>query len=440
MISKFFKETGDEHEFKPILAEIETRPLNPLGRFIFWVLIGVILFFSIWLYMGKVDIVVSARGKLVPDGEIKIVQTLDTGVLSKINFKAGDHVKKGDVLVEIDPSTTEPALESALKNLNHLSIETDRMRATIHGESFSPDAKKFGRDVSTVQGEIFRSTRDAYTKRIEAKHRELDKTDEQVKSLLVEKAKHESLLTVSRDKLKRLELVKDIVATETYENTRSEVIDHEKSIESIHYRLSELKHYKNQITDEIAYEKENFKDTHLKELADKQRQINEIRAEIDRIGFMNRKQRIESPIDGYINELYIHTLGGVVTPAQKILSIVPDNTALVVESFVMNKDAGFVEKNMPVSIKIDAFDFQKYGMIDGEVVQISKDSIIDEKLGPVYKVVVKPAKTWLMVDGKKTEITSGMTLSSEVNVGKRRIIEFFIYPLIKYLDEGMSVR
>lgn len=440
MISKFFKETGDEHEFKPILAEIETRPLNPLGRFIFWVLIGVILFFSIWLYMGKVDIVVSARGKLVPDGEIKIVQTLDTGVLSKINFKAGDHVRKGDVLVEIDPSTTEPALESALKNLNHLSIETDRMRATIHGKPFSPDAKKFGRDVSTVQGEIFRSTRDAYTKRIEAKHRELDKTDEQVKSLLVEKAKHESLLTVSRDKLKRLELVKDIVATETYENAHNEVIDHEKSIESIHYKLTELKHYKNQITDEIAYEKENFKDTHLKELADKQRQLNEIRAEIDRIGFMNRKQRIESPIDGYINELYIHTLGGVVTPAQKILSIVPDNTALVVESFVMNKDAGFVEKNMPVSIKIDAFDFQKYGMIDGEVVQISKDSIIDEKLGPVYKVVVKPAKTWLMVDGKKTEITSGMTLSSEVNVGKRRIIEFFIYPLIKYLDEGMSVR
>ena len=440
MISKFFKETGDEHEFKPILAEIETRPLNPLGRFIFWVLIGIILFFSIWLYMGKVDIVVSARGKLVPDGEIKIVQTLDTGVLSKINFKAGDHVKKGDVLVEIDPSTTEPALESALKNLNHLSIETDRMRATIHGEPFSPDAKKFGRDVSTVQGEIFRSTRDAYAKRIEAKHRELDKTDEQVKSLWVEKAKHESLLTVSHDKLKRLELVKDIVATETYENARNEVIDHEKSIESIHYKLSELKHYKKQITDEIAYEKENFKDTHLKELADKQRQLNEIRAEIDRIGFMNRKQRIESPIDGYINELYIHTLGGVVTPAQKILSIVPDNTALVVESFVMNKDAGFVEKNMPVSIKIDAFDFQKYGMIDGEVVQISKDSIIDEKLGPVYKVVVKPTKTWLMVDGKKTEITSGMTLSSEVNVGKRRIIEFFIYPLIKYLDEGMSVR
>ncbi len=100
----------------------------------------------------------------------------------------------------------------------------------------------------------------------------------------------------------------------------------------------------------------------------------------------------------------------------------------------------FVAKGMAASIKIDTFNFQKYGMIDGEVIQISKDSIIDEQLGMVYKMRVKPKKTSLIVEGKKIEITAGMTLTSEVNVGKRRIIEFFIYPLIKYLDEGMSVR
>ncbi len=411
-----------------------------MGRFIFWLLIGIIIFFTIWLYWGKVDIVVSARGKMVPDGEIKVVQTLDTGVLSRINVRPGDHVKKGDVLVVIDPSTTEPALESAEKNLNQLSIEADRLKATISSHGFHAGLKTFETEMMDTQMKIYRSSKEAYDNHMAAKHKELNKIEEQIKSMLAEKEKHEIMLPASREKLKRIEQVKDIVSSEIYDSGRNEVVDHEKSIESIQSKVNELKHYERQIRDEMEYEKENFRNTHLKELAEKQRQIGEIMAEIDRIGFMNRKQRIEAPIDGFVNELYIHTLGGVVTPAQKILSIVPEHTSLMVESFVMNKDVGFVENGMPVSIKVDTFDFQKYGMIDGQVVQISKDSINDEKLGPVYRMMVNPQRTWLMVDGKKTEMASGMTLSAEVNVGKRRIIEFFIYPLIKHLDEGMSVR
>jgi hemolysin D len=439
VIRKFFKDDVDEHEFKPILSEIETRPLNPLGRFIFWMLIGTLLFFSIWLYMGKIDIVVSARGKIVPDGEIKIIQTLDTGVLSKINFRPGDHVKKGDVLVEIDPSTTEPALDSASEKLNHLSLETDRLNALLNNKPFKAGNAKYGKDLERIQHEIYKSTKDAFDKLISSKEREIEKIDAQYGSLMTEKAKNEELLGFSRETMKRLENVKDIIATETYENGKKDIVQYEKTLESIVYKIEELRQNRIQRIEEIAYEKSNFQNTNLKELADKQGQLVETKSEIDQIGFKNRKQRIEAPIDGFINELYIHTIGGVVTPAQNLLSIVPDDTSLVIESTIMNKDVGFVKSHMPVSIKIDTFDFQKFGMIDGEVIQVSKDSIVDKELGPIYKMIVRPKKLWLMVEGKKTEITSGMTLTSEVNVGKRRIIEFFIYPLIKYLDEGMSV-
>ncbi len=95
---------------------------------------------------------------------------------------------------------------------------------------------------------------------------------------------------------------------------------------------------------------------------------------------------------------------------------------------------------MPVSVKIDTFIFQKYGMIDGKVITISKNSITDEKLGPVYEIYVEPITKTLKVEGREESMRTGMTLTAEINVGKRRIIEFFIYPLIKYLDEGMSVR
>ena len=107
---------------------------------------------------------------------------------------------------------------------------------------------------------------------------------------------------------------------------------------------------------------------------------------------------------------------------------------------MLNQDIGFVKEGMPASIKIDTFSFQKYGMIEGRVKTVSKNSIEDEKLGRVYEVYITPLSHTLKVEGKNEEIRTGMSLNAEINVGKRRIIEFFIYPLIKYLDEGLSVR
>jgi len=106
----------------------------------------------------------------------------------------------------------------------------------------------------------------------------------------------------------------------------------------------------------------------------------------------------------------------------------------------LNRDIGFIKIGMPVSIKIDTYDFQKYGILRGTVKSISKNSIVDEQLGPVYEIYVALKDDTLVIDGKEQKISTGMTLNSEIEIGERRIIEFFIYPLIKYLDEGISVR
>jgi hemolysin D len=133
-------------------------------------------------------------------------------------------------------------------------------------------------------------------------------------------------------------------------------------------------------------------------------------------------------------------VGGVVTPAEKLMSIVPARTPLVARISVLNKDIGFVAPDLPTSIKVDTFEYQKYGMFDGKVKLVSKDSHEDEKLGLVYDVYINPTTPYLDVDGRKEPLRTGMSLIAEIKVGKRRIIEFFIYPLIKYWHEGMSVR
>lgn len=165
-----------------------------------------------------------------------------------------------------------------------------------------------------------------------------------------------------------------------------------------------------------------------------------LESDIEQIKFRNQKQKITSPVDGYVNTMLIHTISGVVTPAKELLTIVPIDTPLSAKVSVLNKDVGFIKEGMLAQIKIDTFDFQKYGMLEGVVAKISKDSIEDEKQGLIYDVFITPNAKTLKVDGKMQEISTGMGLSAEIKTGKRRIIEFFIYPIIKYWSEAVSVK
>ncbi|MCX5814995.1 MAG: HlyD family type I secretion periplasmic adaptor subunit [Proteobacteria bacterium] len=430
----------DAHEFKPTMVEIEERPVNPLGRIIFWVIIAAMVFFTVWMCLGKVDVVVSARGLVIPDGDVKIIQPLDTGVVSSILCREGDFVRKGQVLMDIDPSITAPEFESKEKTLRHLELEKHRIDASLGKKAFGPDAKKYDRESVRTQRELYQSSVAGLEKQIEAKKAELRKTEEEINSTEKERLHNEALLDIATEKEKRLKGVIDIISRSEYEKALNDVLTYGNNVEQAKGRIDRLAQQKNQILHEMAYINENFKTTSLKEFSDKHKQSTEIKAEMDKTSFRNEKQRILSPVEGYVANLFVHTVGGVVTPAQKLMVVVPAGTHLVMKTTVLNKDIGFVKDGMPVLIKIDTFDFQKYGTLNGTVRNVSKHSTEDEKLGPVYEVFISPLETHIIVEGNKTEISSGMSLTAEIKVGKRRIIEFFIYPIIKYLDEGIKVR
>lgn len=335
------KSDDDSHEFRPLLSEIEERPLNPLGNVIFWLIISFIVIAGLWAYFGKVDIVVTARGIIIPNGEEKVIQPLEKGVVSEIRVEEGDYVAKGQTLAIVSPAEYEPELE-----LNNLREEEARI-----SEQIASDRTK---------------------------------------------------LSVARDTQNRLNSVRDIIPQARYDESVKESTELSHEINSLYASLNQVRNKRIQL--------------------EKQRQV------------------LTSPIDGYVNKILIHTIGGVVTPAEKIMTIVPKNAKMVVKAKVLNQDVGFVEENMPVSIKIDTFNFQKYGIINGVVTLVSPNSIQDEKLGDVYEVYIEPQNTTLLVEGKEQSIKFGMTTTNEIKIGKRRIIEFFIYPLIKYMDESIKVR
>ena len=331
----------DSHEFKPLLAEIEDRPLNPIGNTIFWLIISFMLIAGLWMYFGKVDIVVTARGQIIPSGEEKLVQSLDKGVVSSILVHEGDYVEEGQVVAIVTPAEHEPGLE-----LNNIREEEARV-----AEQLAASRSKY---------------------------------------------------RVASESRKRLEDVRDIIPQSRYDDTVKETTELSHEIGALSASLAEIRN--------------------------------------KRVQLEKQKQILKSPIDGYVNTIFVHTIGGVVTPAEKIMTIVPKDATMLIKAKVMNQDVGFIESGMPVSIKVDTFNFQKYGILDGDVTVVSPNSIEDEKMGPVYEVYIEPKNTILMVEGKEQSIKYGMSTTNEIKIGKRRIIEFFIYPLIKYMDESIKVR
>jgi len=430
--------TDDSHEFKPVLSEIEDSPVSPLGRFTFWTVVSIMIVTVLWLTIGKVDIVVSARGIVIPDGEAKIIQPLDTGVISKILVKEGDFVKEGQPLMEIDPATTEPELESVQKNLEDTLLEIKRLNAAASGAEF--DAANEISETAQIQQNLYNASISAKENQIAVKKLELSKTEEELKASKAERSAKQQILGSTKDKEKRMRNVLDVIAYDDYQEVLNQIKTLEADVTKLNHQINELNTQKIQTLKEINAIEDEFKAQNLEKLADKTKSANELKSNADQIIFRNTKQTITSPCDGYVDKLFIHTVGGVVTPAQQLFAVTPAETPLLIKATVLNQDIGFVKEGMNVSVKIDTFNFQKYGMIEGEVKTVSKNSIEDEKLGPVYEVYIIPITHTLKVEGKDENIRTGMSLTAEINVGKRRIIEFFIYPLIKYLDEGMSVR
>ncbi len=151
--------------------------------------------------------------------------------------------------------------------------------------------------------------------------------------------------------------------------------------------------------------------------------------------------RLTAPVAGTVQQLAVHTVGGVVTPAQPLLVIVPGDNPLEVEAFfVENKDIGFVRAGQTAEVKVETFNFTKYGTLRGTVTQVSGDAIQDEKRGLVYAARVKLDRTTLNVDGKTVSLSPGMAVTAEIKTGKRRVIEYFLSPLMQVGDESLRER
>lgn len=435
MLKIFKKIDDDSHEFKPVIAEIEDTPQNPLGRSLLYIVISLMVFSVLWLCLAKVDVVVSSRGKVIPSGEIKILKPLETGVVSKISVKEGDRVKKGDILMRIDPSVSSVNLETKERELSNINMSIARLKA-LGNEKNLQNIDSLSQDEKS----LYLNQKNSYDNALKQYKFNIEELNSLVKKSSDEIERLGLLLSKSDLRLNRLKSVKDIIAYKDYEELQKENSDIKSRLSIAKNSKDEALSKLNSAKQELEIFKQNSKSKYLDELIAKQKEANVIKAEINAYIFQSKQQLIKSPVDGYVGKLLINTEGGVVNTGESLLSIIPADQPLIIKATTLNKDIGFLKIGQKVAIKIDTFNFQKYGKLDGELVHIGNDAIEDEKLGEIYEIKVNPLKTSLEIDGEIKNIEPGMSVNAEIKVGKRRVIELFIYPVIRYLDEGLSVR
>lgn len=438
-------------EFLPAALEVEQTPPLPASRGILWAIILLFASAVAWACVGQVDIVTTAHGKIVPTGRVKTIQPLETGIVKEIHITEGQRVAVGELLIELEDAKLradlsrimqeryathldgikierqlatlnrypEPnAYTSQMSTITPLAIENERLKARI-----TSALNRHYASVAVLNAELRqnRAERAALERRIAQLSATIPLVTERAQSL-----KHLEKQSLA-PRVNWLELEERRVQQENErEVIRAQIMMADAAYQGLEWRRNELN----------AQTRSEW----LAELAEINTRLNSFDQEILKATKRVDELRLISPVAGTIQQLAVSTVGGVVTPAEELMLIVPDDGALRIEAWISNKDIGFVREGQAAEIKIETFPFTKYGLIDGELVNVSNDAIADENLGLVYLAQVSMTRSTLWVQDKLVKLAPGMAVTVEVKLGKRRLIEFLLAPLLRYKNEGLKER
>lgn len=445
----------DRLAFLPAALEVQETPPSPLGRGIILSIILLFVIAVIWAAVGKIDIVAVATGKVIPSDRVKIIQPMEKSTVLGIHVREDTAVRKGDLLVTLDGTQTRAdvvkledslntardqwlralALELLMKTPDAESVEVLELAAASIGLQMREADAELQTRLVAVQWQEFQSR----VRSLQAQQRAREGEREQARSMAQRFEKTLPMITERTQSVESL-YQKKMASREQFLALEEERITQQQSLLAEQARVAELTGEVEALENQVDVARAEQARDNLRELIEARNQSITLEQEWVKARQRDRQQVLVAPIDGVVKQLAIHTIGGVVTPAQELMQIVPVDTVLEVEAFFQNKDIGFVTEGQVAEVKVDTFNFTKYGTIDAELKTISNDAITDEKLGLVYPATVLIKSNQVKVAGKWVKLAPGMSVTVEVKTGKRRIIEFFMSPLLRYKQESIRER
>lgn len=411
-------------EFLPEALELVETPASPWGHFGILLICTIVIAMLLWAILGEMDVTVTSRGTLAAGGEqgLQIVQAENGGSVKSIKVKEGQLVKKGDTLLEL-VSDNEKGVSELYANTQDGSLYKEKLIRRLQ------DGKNLESVKETKFEEIYEyvvSVQDRNVKKIEGITQEVRSAKEELRTLEVQ------IGVLKNEEKDYRELFQGgAVSKAEWEQKKYELKVQQQNKATAQEKIRTL-------DNSVSAARSEYESELASMLLECQKEIEEGQVNAEQSERQLESCVLKAPVSGTIKTVLVNTEGAVVTPAQQLIEIVPEEEDCMMELTVLNQDIGYIRKGQTVSIKFDTYDYQKYGKATGEVIYISPDSYSDEQLGAVYKIKVQLSRKELseMFQGKDWH--TGIQGTAEIKVGERRIINFFIEPLRDHLDGSLN--
>jgi hemolysin D len=428
-----------ESEFLPSALALQTAPVSPAGRWVARILIALLMALLLWSVFGRMDIIVNATGKIIPSDRSKTIASVETARVNGLFVEEGQLVNAGDLLIELDTRMSDRERDKATGDRETALLQVARSRALL----VSIDAKRLDPMVGVDE---------VSAERVSDAQRHLESQWEDFEAKLIrldgEIARYKRQLPLVRQRANDYRVLSHDhdVSLHAWQEKEQDQIELEGKLADV----------TNQRRAHISETRKNAEDA----LDEGLRQAQSSGQDAERAFAHSDLLRLRAPVAGTVQQLVVHTVEGVVQSAQPLMVIVPRQHQVEVEAFIENKDVGFVVEGQHAQVKIETFDYTKYGTVSGRVSHVSRDAIdpntqtgsqassqahlVDTKKdlpkGPVYAVKVLLDRSAMNIDGRPVALTPGMSVSIEIKTGSRRIIEYFLSPLIQHAHESFNQR
>lgn len=435
-----------ERAFLPAHLELVETPVHPLPMWTMRIVVALAVLVVLIALIGKLDIVAVAPGKLIPKQQVKTIQPALTGVVRRILVRDGQRVQAGDLLMELDTTQAAADADKARQSRLDAALMAERSRALLQAQSAgtSPTLTKID-DASDAQQLEAQHLADGiyfeYRDNLHSAQAELLKRDAELGTTRQQIAKLEATAPLARRQANDYaSLVADkYVARTDYLDKEQTALNQEHELAAQRSHAQELAAAIVQQRAEVAALTSEYRRQQLDALDKANQQLAQSRNDETKADTRQKLLSLTAPVAGTVQQLKIHTLGGVATAASPVMEIVPDDM-LEVEADIENKDIGFVKVGQPAVVKIEAFPYTRYGFLHGTVQTVSNDAVPDRKSGLTFPVRIRLATNRIRANDTWINLTPGMSVSAEIKTGKRSVAHYFLDPVIQTGQESLRER
>jgi len=442
-MSVFATESAD---FTPDLLTIQEQPPSRLPRTVAYFTVGLFGVLLTWAAFGKLDIIAGAEGRLVPRNYSKVLQPAEAGIVREVLVRDGDAVKAGQVLMRMDATTASADMDTLRADSALKALSLRRIDAELSGQPLLIAAD----DPPGVANQVLaqhRARRQSYLDALAQEEATLARVQFDLAGARQQLTKLQSTVPLYQQSAKSYEkLVKEGFVSELGANEKiREKIEKEQELKSQESNMGSLGAAVEQSRKKLAQIKSGYESQLLNERVELQSQQQRTEGELQKQVYKSNLLELRATEDGTVKDMVTYTPGAVVQPGAVLLSLVPKNELLFAEVAIRNEDVGFVAPGQRVKVKLQAYPFQKYGMLEGIVELISADSSANDPqkaaaLGQSpqsYKALIKLASQELKTSsGEALKLSPGMVVQVEIHQGQRTVLEYLLSPVQKVAQEA----